>query len=210
MPLLDELRTQGYTATLTSEGKIKLRGPCRPSPELEKRIRECRDELIAALAREVVTSESEVYGLVRRYFDTPPFDPEEHPLPPAQKGRDPLARRSGEKVLFYQKGEAWRSLPPHLPPSPTPAPKYNPMYRDGEERDEPAETGATRSSYVVMYPEAERATGKSTPDILFTAESDTEAMRRFRKIRAAQTDEKRANKMWLERLDVRGDVRIAG
>jgi hypothetical protein len=134
MPLLDELRASGYTVTLSGEGKIKLRGSCRPSPELEKRIRECRDELRAALDAELVASEADVFALARKRFDTTPFDPDDHPLPPAQRGRDPLVQRNTGKAIFYRRGEGWRRLPPQLPPPPPP-PTCRPMlYADGEER----------------------------------------------------------------------------
>jgi hypothetical protein len=206
--LIREIEEHGATLRLSGED-IKVRPASRVPLELIERLKENKPAVVDALKESpALESTEEVYGLFRRYFDTTPFDPEDHPLPPVPKGRDPLARRTGDKVRFYRRGEAWRNLPPHLIPPPAP-PRRLPLYPQG--RDEPAETGATRFSYLATYPRAdERRKGMSTPSILFTAESDLEATRYFERIKAAQSDKSRAEKMRLERLDVRADVRING
>src|SRR3954464_1913974 len=58
--VLEDLRARGYTAPVNGD-KFKLRGPCRPPKDLERRIADCRDELLEVLREEAsppVTSDT--------------------------------------------------------------------------------------------------------------------------------------------------------
>ncbi len=102
--VLEDLRDRGYTVTVRG-GRLKLRGPCRPLEDVERRIASCREELIAAVSAPPIEYAAEVLALARERFA-----PVEDPVtPPTLPGRDPMAKRHTDKAEFF-KGvwrEAW-------------------------------------------------------------------------------------------------------
>jgi hypothetical protein len=108
--LIREIEEHGATLRLSGED-IKIRPASRVPGELIERLRVNKPAVVEALKESpAIESTEEFYGLVRRYFDTAPFDPEDHPLPPPQKGRDPLVHRNTDKAEFF-KGD-WRAAWP--------------------------------------------------------------------------------------------------
>ena len=108
--LLARLRSLGYTADLEG-GRLKLRGPCRPPSELERRITAHRQELVDILSEDeelrrtgIVQSERQVFEIAHAHFGfIRPFDPAEHPPTKRKMWADP----DKEAFFFPQRyGEA--------------------------------------------------------------------------------------------------------
>ncbi len=64
---LKALRRGGYTVR-ASGGKLKLRGPQKPSEELEAGLLEHRDELVRLVEEDAIVDELEAFELAREFF----------------------------------------------------------------------------------------------------------------------------------------------
>ncbi len=119
--LLGDLRDRGYTATVR-DGRLKLRGPCRPPTDLERRIADCRDELIKTIEQvehpldcpcvdcsttvpkytNPIESAGEVLTMARAILNPEGIDYGPPPTPPVPKGRDPLTHHHTGKAKFFR------------------------------------------------------------------------------------------------------------
>jgi hypothetical protein len=123
--ILEELQARGYT-TAVKDGRLKLRGPCRPPAELERRISDCRDELIKLLEHPLdcpcidcsatgpkyakpIESAGEVLEMARARFNLDPAD-REPPVPAPPRGRDSFAKHGTDRARFFR-GD-WRQAWP--------------------------------------------------------------------------------------------------
>lgn len=121
--VLSELRSRGYIATIQGD-RLKLRGPCRLSPDLERRIADCRDELVGVIRKEeerrqdtaaTVAAVGEVLELAREVLpelkeeDRVDLDELIQANSPPAPGRDPMAKHGTDKARFFQGDwrEAW-------------------------------------------------------------------------------------------------------
>ncbi|MDP8951036.1 MAG: hypothetical protein M3N18_02160 [Actinomycetota bacterium] len=64
---LRTLRRRGYSAAVEG-GKLKLRGPAKPSDDLYASILEHRDELVRLVKEEIIVDELEVFDMAREVF----------------------------------------------------------------------------------------------------------------------------------------------
>jgi hypothetical protein len=64
---LRSLRRRGYSAAVEG-GKLKLRGPAKPSEDLYSSILEHRDELVRLVEEEIVVDEREVFDMAHVFF----------------------------------------------------------------------------------------------------------------------------------------------
>ena len=64
---LRTLRRREYSAAVEG-GKLKLRGPAKPSEELEASILQHRDELIRLVEEEIIVDRLEVFDMAREFF----------------------------------------------------------------------------------------------------------------------------------------------
>lgn len=129
--VLQDLKERGYTATV-NEGRLKLRGPCKPPPELEQRIRASREELLRALQEptqnfapvtepehpldcpcvdcsttgpkyaDPIEGVGEVFKMARAILNPTGIDYGPPPVPPAPKGHDPMVKPHAARARFYE------------------------------------------------------------------------------------------------------------
>ena len=109
--LLREIESRGVELVPAGD-KLRFRPKAALTPELVEELRDHKAAILRVLGTreglaadpdpERVEGVGEVFEMAHARFGAVAADPEDFPIPPAEKGRDPLAHRHTAKARFFR------------------------------------------------------------------------------------------------------------